>query len=1351
MKKLIAALVFGACAFAAMSLFADYGYYDDGHLLAHWDAIDNQGTGAHVDGAETWVDLKTGGEFVLNEAAWGDRFLQFAGANTSYAKLTDETVLGFLDFADETVRRTVEITYQQDKAQAEGLLFIGPSSSQVGIGLWTKSTFYILGEKTGTSTMPAPADTAFHTVTVGYCNKLPATDENARYRDGSPVELSGKNYWGNADTAMYLGRGKSLYPIAAKIYSVRIYDCLLTPEQAEQNRVTDLDLFQPLKLGRVTQGSVSFRGRTFSAGQDITGHIGETGLSLDSATEASVVLEDFVTSLSIGTGALSLESDTMAGLADLTLGANTDFMLPAHGLSVSGAITADSTATVHGPGLLIGTAAESPVALADGAVYVSSQGEWTGWPDSGVAYVPADTVADITAGDVAKIANLDGIVLLGVTSRVTYSLPDAFALAVPVSGSGTFAFESAGDVTISGDNRDLTGCFYFSNTTVLVAHEFGLGSYGSGTCHFWNGGDKDVAGEGHTIDFDDGKPVFTNRVAVYMHPNAAGVGSNGKAVEHGFSFGSISLDKTLVQDADFRYGRYTVENLSPTFKNNVRFLKLVAFQKASGSNKYPYWYGTANGSVYLLGTATVNDTGIWFVSTGNWHWGFTWTGGNVRYAHYSGAHVICERENVFASSAFSVQMYQNNSVLDLNGYDQDAGGLCTYSSTGHTSGDPIVQIVSDRPAAFRLTGNRTKTFTGYDINPRFGGAAGFTKAGDTTYSLCDESGTVKNDTTGELKVEAGVLNVTANYKWTGTNVTVTGGALAVFNSVGAIAGDKVHLVVSDGTFAVGPGCANSILVGSATFGATELPDGTYTMAELKAMPAVAPFIGAEADDAATLTVQKPSDFDWTGWPDEPSDVKVPGGTTVYVGADETNKVALALSIDLGVNAKIVFTNMPDAVIALAMPISGKGVFAFEDCGTVVITADNSNLLAPGAFSFTRTSVIVESRYGLGAAGAGACEISTENSESAPRRSLRFRGAATANDVAINLDHGLDFGYETAPEVEFVQNGAFTRTDGSTKNWGRLAIINRVTFAGETLLDVCDSASGTNTVFRFSETSSLRSRNNVLYFYGSVGSTFIFDTSLPSPRLGEVCFQNSAKVSLNAPYAFDLQANLSATPPYGGLQTWGGGTFDMKGNDQFVSRIFASGGKDSTPDPVVFTSDAPATLFMTNAYKAAAERAFAIRGAASLDYSGTQEQIMDCGDNDTTGSLVIHGGTLTAQFGSHWGGTDVRILGGALAIKAGDWQSMAEKKQPIWQAKSGVGVFFNRKTDLVMAAEGATLSIYEGHEETVRTLKVGDDYVRAGVYGGPESSAAKKLDCLAGKGLLRVRRNSPDEGILILVR
>lgn len=110
----------------------------------------------------------------------------------------------------------------------------------------------------------------------------------------------------------------------------------------------------------------------------------------------------------------------------------------------------------------------------EGAVYVGAPSvldDWTGWPSEGEARIPNDTVVDITDADVAKVANLDSILLgRGATIRcVNATVP--LTVSATVTGAGTFTAGGAASVTLAGDFSDVLayGRLSFKDTAVTVA------------------------------------------------------------------------------------------------------------------------------------------------------------------------------------------------------------------------------------------------------------------------------------------------------------------------------------------------------------------------------------------------------------------------------------------------------------------------------------------------------------------------------------------------------------------------------------------------------------------------------------------------------------------------------------------------------------------------------------------------------------------------------------------------------------------------------------------------------------------------------------------------------------------
>ena len=129
MKNLLALAVIAAVSAARASTSSDLGYVTDG-LTAHWDAIDNQATGTHSADATTWVDLVGGAALTMSGTTWGDEYCRFP-TDASCGTLAGSSLLAW----DSTVStaRTVEVVLKYDSATANGICFMGTSSSKIAI------------------------------------------------------------------------------------------------------------------------------------------------------------------------------------------------------------------------------------------------------------------------------------------------------------------------------------------------------------------------------------------------------------------------------------------------------------------------------------------------------------------------------------------------------------------------------------------------------------------------------------------------------------------------------------------------------------------------------------------------------------------------------------------------------------------------------------------------------------------------------------------------------------------------------------------------------------------------------------------------------------------------------------------------------------------------------------------------------------------------------------------------------------------------------------------------------------------------------------------------------------------
>ncbi len=1306
----IAASLASLTAFCSTSY--DLGYVTNG-LTAHWDAIDNQADGTHSASATTWVDLVGGAAFAMSGTTWGDEYCRFPTA-ASCGSLSGSSLLAW----DTTVStaRTVEVVLKFDSATDNGICFMGTSGSKIAIGRYNNGTQWIVSTASALMVNGTMNHTDFGSVSFGFVKG--GVLEGYLYNNTNAVtKASTSQSWGSANSTICVGsRSGGGSGMIGNIYAVRIYDRLLTAEEVAQNYRADQDRFLKEVAATVVSGSVTVDGKVYSAGECVPDWRTNTTLHVESASAASVRLADTVMGLSLATGSLGLAGDSVQTLASLELGAGASYSLPGDVLTVTGAITADATASVVGPGLLVGTAATSPVALTGGAEYASTTAAWAGWPSSGSAYIPDGTSVEITAADVANVAALDRIVFGGAYARVTCAL-NGYTISTPLFGDGELWFVGGGQVYITADNSQFLGCVGFTNTSCVVSNEFGLGGASS------RGGRFIATVKDKQLFFGGEHSEVTNRSPVYMSTiftSAADI-----------YFGAQSSTASFVQTADFTLfeGGTTQANRKHQFRGeHVKFLAKFSCAANKGYI-YPGFYPQSNGHLWFLGDFIVDNSGIIYVGASNsrYHFGMTSVGNSPGWFFLGGGDFFVVNDG--GAQLSKVNMQQNGANpyhLDLNGIDMDIGKLGHYSGYGNAStAKRTFSLVSATPAQLRFCGSNT-----VKLNPDVSGAAGITMAGTGSYTLLGMS-SKPCTSTGALKVEKGTLTLGDTFEWVGTNVTVSGGALVVgADSPKALSKGVAHLVVTGGTFAAKEG--GGVALKSARFGDKQLADGTYTMADLRDDPDIAPFIGSAADDAAEIVVDGEPAGEWEGW--HAGDVVVPKMTEVVVTAADLPVISNVTSLTLGNNSRVLFPSLGS--IDINFPVSGKGTVSFASMDEVVIFSDNSALVSPGHFEFTNTHVCVSNRFGLGSAATGPCMFYTAVGSANGKR-LRFRGPASTNDVAVVFDHCMTFGSDDPSIGTFVQNADIEQTDGgyssSSAQNKTITPIGSVEFTSA--IKLSEVTPPTGSVMRFSSTSSLVGAGSGLALYiTSDRKALYLDAPMPAgTRINSLAFYWDYDVYLGADYAISLRSHYSQKGQ-GSLRTaYGSGNFHMGGHPARIGALeIGNATWTSAAATTTIDSDLPATLFITNILTSAPSydyyNAVRFTGAVSLDYySVVATQYLGQARSDTTGSLTVRHGDLVMDYGSYWGGTNVTITGGTLHVGANAATNNV----------TGACRFFNRKTTLSVSGSGA-LDIAAGRVERVRCYRLNGEYQPAGDYP-------------MGSGTLRVRRSAPDEGIWMLIR
>lgn len=230
-------------------------YVTDG-LFAHWDAIDNQGTGTHDSAATTWVDLineytwtayKTDG---TQEWSWDNDALVLnptaTGNNYSYGKTT------FMCSRLGTGLRTLEVVFVPDNLTAcvgefttdltgitdDTVQIIGVFSSDNTVTSVGVQNGYQATNITTIKSISATYDASYSAVKV-YKNATELTTRGSshsfRYHANTNMILGSQNNQSYVDDDKYAFKGK--------IYSIRMYNKELSASEIAQNYAVDVARF----------------------------------------------------------------------------------------------------------------------------------------------------------------------------------------------------------------------------------------------------------------------------------------------------------------------------------------------------------------------------------------------------------------------------------------------------------------------------------------------------------------------------------------------------------------------------------------------------------------------------------------------------------------------------------------------------------------------------------------------------------------------------------------------------------------------------------------------------------------------------------------------------------------------------------------------------------------------------------------------------------------------------------------------------------------------------------------------------------------------------------------------------
>jgi len=211
-------------------------YVQDG-LVAHWDGIDNAGTGVHDPEATVWKDLKGGLDLALtNDASWNVRGNALVVSGIS--------AIGDAAAPDY---KTIEVVYRPTRSDGR-ILF--NSGSRFGFVLFDNSSanHSVYFSSSGDRPDGAIRDTLIYSkprntnelylVAARYDDAGAVADISS---DGGPVACGVRtNAWTAGATVTIGGRAlASVYPWYGEVYAIRLYSRRLSRAELAQNGALD--------------------------------------------------------------------------------------------------------------------------------------------------------------------------------------------------------------------------------------------------------------------------------------------------------------------------------------------------------------------------------------------------------------------------------------------------------------------------------------------------------------------------------------------------------------------------------------------------------------------------------------------------------------------------------------------------------------------------------------------------------------------------------------------------------------------------------------------------------------------------------------------------------------------------------------------------------------------------------------------------------------------------------------------------------------------------------------------------------------------------------------------------------
>jgi len=793
----------------------------------------------------------------------------------------------------------------------------------------------------------------------------------------------------------------------------------------------------------------------------------------------------------------------------------------------------------------------------------------------------------------------------------------------------------------------------------------------------------------------------------------------------------------------------------------------------------------ANGGTWLKITGGVTGVNAFFVVNANGTIEFTSApitiGSGTFHADSGGLTILGVAGNSWGSTLFSggtmrfdvdgplpatttLQIggvsYGPSCTLNLNGRNQTVAGLTQAGGTPGT-----VVITSAAPATLTVNQSGTTTYWG-----QFAGGVNLVKAGTGTLSLSN----AVSSTSGSFVVSNGTLLVTAASRLgNSTNVVVAGGTLELRNQT----------AISDAaTLSLATGAKVRINAGLVEVVDRLVVDG---------VPQASGTYGSSASGAFfkndTWFVGNGQLLVWSGPAATPSaaatwDAEGLGNTLVSAIANWTNDVLPAFD---GTTYATFATGGLTATVDQAVGFYGltfnrDADFTLAATEAGVVTNGAGGLFAQVPNTTGRTYTLAEDlvlgdnqTWCVTNNGAGGTTLQVtgalddgDNSRGLIKTgtgTLTLSGASTfdgplfINNGWLRVNHPQALGSTNGSTTVMGGAGGFLYL-GSNLHLAEPLILNGEYNNGGTLRSELGNCVLGGPISLYNQVR-LQIYNGTLTVTGGVaaadgvGSLFVINSSATAVfsttplNLGPKTFYTDSggltvlavagnawadtlvangTLRLDVPYALPTAASLRLGIGYGP-----GGTVDLSGNDQTISRLYLG---TTNPGRRIIKSVPPATLTVHQNVNDTIDICFT--GAVSLVKSGTGTLTFTNAFTSTTGSFSVTNGTLAVTRDGTFGAysTNIVVAGnGTLALSN--------------------SVAIANSATVKMPAAGvstAKIALAAGVEERVGWLYLGDEMQRVGTYGSSGSGANHKDDThFSGTGVLRVLHDK--SGTLIAVK